>query len=151
MFGGITGTVFLVAADRDIAIDCDPFGEQRSNPLFEWPEFELSRAPARLRRRKKVVVLPEPEIEVAVRVQAPYRLTEKALQPPKVFVYLWKFLARVRKKILDIQLRAMLPHIDRERRAVAPARQAKYVFHGISCHEATLPFPFVSSFRGFCI
>ena len=151
MFRRIPRTIFLVAADRDIAIDGDSLGEHRSNPLFERPEFELSRAPARLRRWKKVVVLPEPEVKVAVGVQPPYRLSEKTLQPSKIFVDLREFLASVREKILDSQLRVVLSHIDRERRAVAPAGEAKYVFYGIGRHEAALPFPFFCLIKGFCM
>ena len=53
--------------------------------------------------------------------QPQYRLSEKSFQPSQVLVDLGQFLARVREEVLDLQLGTLLPHIDGERRAIAPA------------------------------
>ena len=44
----------------------------------------------------------------------------------------------------------MLAHIDGERRAVAPAGEAQYVFHGSGRQEAALPFLFLWAGGAFC-
>src|SRR3546814_19973320 len=73
------------------------------------------------------------------------------LQPPKILIYFGQLLAGVREEIFDCELGMMLTHIDCEGRAIAAARQAKDVFHGIGRQEAALPFPFLLDGAGFCM
>ena len=98
VLGGIPFPVFLIAADCDIAVYRQPVVEHRAKPALERAVLELARAPARLRRREEIIVLLEPEIEVAVGVQPQYRLSEKPLQTPEIFVNLRQLLASVGKK-----------------------------------------------------
>ena len=119
--------------------------------MLERTQLELPRAPARLRRGQEVIVLLEPEIEIPVGIQSPYRLSEEAFQTPKIFVHFGQLLARIREEIFDFEFGMMLPHIDGECRAVAPAGKPEHVFYWFRRQDATLPFPVFCAGGDFCI
>ena len=63
-------SVVFVGPYRDIADDLVAVLQRRFQPYFKRPDLELPRAPARLRRRQKMLVLGQPEI-LTIRLTRP--------------------------------------------------------------------------------
>src|SRR4051812_31461049 len=93
----------LVRTYGDVAVDPDAGFEIRTDPGLKRSELELAGAPACAGRRQKVVVFPKPEIEIAVRIEPPDGLAEKAFQAPEKIINLGKFLPGVREEIFELQ------------------------------------------------
>jgi len=92
-----------------------------TQPFFKRSELQLTRAPSRPRGGKKIAILVEPEIEVAIGIEAQDRLSQEPFKPIEKGIDLRQLLAGIGEEILERQFRMVLPHVDGQRRAIAPA------------------------------
>lgn len=83
-------TVFFVRSDCDITVDFVACVEPWLDPLSEGLELHDARAPARLRRRQKVIEGAKPVIEVTAGVEVLDGLPEEALEVSKEVIDLGK-------------------------------------------------------------